>query len=127
MAVTTVTLSQSGSDIEISYDPSNVVRRGDTVTFECLILGAAVTVGFGPDNCFSSGSENLSLEGGSQTAASGSQIVNMRAAPGEYPFTVDVTLPPGSEQSGGGRFGGNLESKTGALDVTTDPPPPPEE
>lgn len=113
------------TDTGISYDPSNKVRRGDIVTFHFPASAQSVQMDFGTPSCFSS--SNLALTGGAQTSPTGTLEVDMHAEVRSYPFTVTTSQVALSRVEGKFRHGGNYESKSGELDVTTEPPPPEED
>jgi len=98
------------------------VRRGEEVIFR---LGPGVsnaTVQFDGASCFDPPGPYL-LNSASLLTSSIDRSVLMTAAFGPYSFHVDIEgpgIPPLSE-----RKGGELETKKGGIDVTTDPPKDP--
>jgi hypothetical protein len=120
MANVTVTI-QFG--VLLQYDPSRFVRPGDTVTFRLADSTDSATVFFDPFNPIQLNS----------TQTSAWRQVSNTAPSGTYSFNVEVNGPTqdlgesGSVVSPGkvspGKVSpGNKETKTGELDVTTDPP-----
>jgi hypothetical protein len=106
---------------EVRYSPGSLVRRGDTVTFQLVNVPGEVEVSFDDgDSCLSPPGPYL-LNGGTLTMSSSQQTVSLTAAAGLYPFTVQFL------GTGARRMGGELETKKGGIDVTTEPPEDPED
>ncbi|MFP2908985.1 hypothetical protein ACLESD_28875 [Pyxidicoccus sp. 3LFB2] len=105
------------SNEDIRYSPSPVVRHGDTVTFKLEGIPGEVDVVFDSGSCLNPPGP-YTLNGSTLATSSSQQTVAVTAQAKQYPFTV--TIPGGSERSK--KKGGELESKKGGLDVTTDPP-----
>lgn len=122
MGELTVEISSDGTP---SYPRGNTVYPNDTVTFQ--LVGSAsgeVDVTFDPTNCCFTSSEPLSLDSSSLTASQQQKTVSGDARAKQYLFW---TNPPEQEDSREPRPPPHWESKTGTLDVSTDPPPPPKE
>lgn len=100
------------SDASFHYFPAGkTVQQGEQVTFTLMSETSTATVTFDSVSCFDEPGP-ISLDG---SASVKSYFVT--AAPGSYPFTVNVS-------NGGARshLGSDAESKRGELDVTTEPP-----
>ncbi len=104
------------SNEDIRYSPSAVVRPGDLVLFKLENVPYSAELSFDEDDCFVA-SGPFELNGNSLTLSSTLQTVTMTVAPGPYPFTVHIY--DGTKDR---KKGGELETKKGGLEVTTDPP-----
>lgn len=118
MANITVTVSTTAQPV---YVPNQDVTQGDTVSFQLASGSPDCDVYFEHPSLLEGASDDP-LYVGSQGA---SMTVSERAPKGPIRFSVG---PHGQGPSlAKRRFGGELESANGELDVTTEPPTPPKE
>lgn len=110
MANITITIIP-GQDI-----PPTTVKHGDSVTFSLQGAGNVAVVTFDETSCLvDKGPIDL---GGTHALQAAPDPVSPTARKGHYPYTVKIN--GGDEQRS--KLGGNLEVKTGGIDVSTDPP-----
>lgn len=102
------------SNEDIRYSPSPFVSQGDTVTFRIVDIPGEVEVSFDGGNSCLTPPGPYYLNGVSLQASQ--ESVSLTAPRGQYPFTVKIFGP------GERKLGGELETKKGGIDVTTDPP-----
>ena len=107
------------SNEDIRYVPDPFVKHGDTVTFQVVDIPGEVDVSFDDGNSCLTPPGPYQLNGNTLATSSTQNSVSFTAHRGLYPFTVTI---PGSL-----RKGGELETKKGGIDVTTDPPTETEE
>lgn len=116
----TIEISSDGTP---SYPRGNTVYPNDTVTFQLVGASGVVDVTFDPTSCCFTSSDPLALDSGSLAASQQQKTVSGDARAKQYLFW---TNPPGQD-SRAFRPPPHWETKTGTLDVSTDPPPPPKE
>lgn len=117
----TITIERNA---DLRYSPSPDVRRGDIVTFKLHDVPYEVEIQFDDASCFSNPGP-FYLNGSNLLTSESLHTVATNASLGEYPFTVTIFDGTARSQTGNVRKGGELETKKGGIDVTTDPPKDP--
>ena len=106
------------SNEDLRYSPGPAVQQGDTVTFQLVNIPGKVEVDFEDGRSCLTPPGPITLNGGNLLTSSAQETVSLTAPRGQYPFTVQIF---GDQDQEARRKGGEHETKTGGLDVTTDP------
>ncbi|QSQ24586.1 hypothetical protein JY651_06440 [Pyxidicoccus parkwayensis] len=123
MGNTTITIYL---DRDPSYDPSPLVHRNDQVTFKLHDVPYDVDIYF-DDGCPFSTPPPYHLNGTTIATASSLETVATNAAERGYSFRAVINNgTPGSRDGANAKIGGQLETKKGGIDVTTEPPKDPD-